>query len=157
MAQRVTGRNLDERVGLEGPRDELRELADAFDGMLARLDAVFSAQRRFVADASHELRTPLAAMRAEIEVLAADPNAAVADVEAATLVLRRQLARSEQLIEALLALARSEPELLNREPSWTWRSSPAKPSPTTPPTRPRAGCASTRSSRPPWSTAIDGC
>jgi signal transduction histidine kinase len=114
VAESVTGRNLDERIGLEGPRDELRELADAFDGMLARLDGVFGAQRRFVADASHELRTPLAAMRAEIEVLAADPHAAAADVEAATLVLRRQLARSEELIEALLALARSEPELLAR-------------------------------------------
>ncbi len=112
VAGRVTGRNLSERIGLGGPRDELRELADAFDGMLARLDGVFRAQRRFIADASHELRTPLAAMRAEVEVLAADPHAAAADVEAATLVLRRQLARSEELIEALLALARSEPELL---------------------------------------------
>lgn len=116
VAERVTGRNLNERIGLDGPRDELRELADAFDGMLARLDGVFRAQRRFVADASHELRTPLAAMRAEIEVLAADPDAAAADVEAATVVLRRQLHRSEELIEALLALARSEPELLAREP-----------------------------------------
>jgi signal transduction histidine kinase len=115
VAERVTGRKLNERIGLAGPRDELRELADAFDGMLARLDGVFTAQRRFVADASHELRTPLAAMRAEIEVLAADPSAAAADVQAATLVLRRQLARSEELIEALLALARSEPELLVRE------------------------------------------
>jgi signal transduction histidine kinase len=115
VAERVTGRNLSERIDLEGPRDELRELADAFDGMLARLDGVFRAQRRFVADASHELRTPLAAMRAEVEVLAADPDAAAADVESATLVLRRQLARSDELIEALLALARSEPELLVRE------------------------------------------
>jgi signal transduction histidine kinase len=112
VAGRVTGRNLSERIGLGGPRDELRELADAFDGMLARLDGVFRAQRRFIADASHELRTPLAAMRAEVEVLAADPRATVTDVEAATLVLQRQLARSEELIEALLALARSEPELL---------------------------------------------
>jgi signal transduction histidine kinase len=112
VAERVTGRNLNERIGLEGPRDELRELADAFDGMLARLDGVFRAQRRFVADASHELRTPLTAMRAEVEVLAAEPDAAAADVEAATLVLRRQLARSEELINALLALAGSEPELL---------------------------------------------
>jgi signal transduction histidine kinase len=55
-------------------------------------------------------------MRTELEVLAADPNAAIADVEAATLVLRRQLARSEELLEALLALARSEPELLACEP-----------------------------------------
>lgn len=115
VAERVTGRNLDERIDLEGPRDELRELADAFDGMLARLDGVFRTQRRFVADASHELRTPLAAIRAEVEVLAADPDAAAADVKAATLVLRRQLARSEELIEALLALARSEPELLVQE------------------------------------------
>jgi signal transduction histidine kinase len=116
VARRVTGSNLDERIGLHGPRDELRELADTFDGMLARLDALFTAQRRFVADASHELRTPLAAMRAELDVLAADPNAAVADVEASTLVLRRQLARSAELIDALLALARSEPELLACEP-----------------------------------------
>jgi signal transduction histidine kinase len=115
VAGRVTGRNLSERIGLGGPRDELRELADAFDGMLARLDGVFRAQRRFVADASHELRTPLAAMRAEVEVLAADPHATATDVEAATLVLQRQLARSEELIEALLALARSEPELLMLE------------------------------------------
>lgn len=115
VAERVTGRNLKERIGLGGPRDELRELADAFDGMLARLEGVFRPQRRFIADASHELRTPLAAMGAEIDVLAADPHAAIADVEAATVVLRRQLARSEELIEALLALARSEPELLVRE------------------------------------------
>jgi signal transduction histidine kinase len=115
VAQRITGRNLDERIGLNGPRDELRELAEAFDQMLARLDGVFTAQRRFVADASHELRTPLAAMRTEIEVLAADPDAAVADMEAATLVLRRQFARSEALIGSLLALARSEPGLLARE------------------------------------------
>lgn len=113
VAERVTGRNLGERIGLvRGPRDELRELADAFDGMLARLDAVFRAQRRFVADASHELRTPLAAMQAEVEVLAADPDATAADVESATLVFRRQLLRSEELIEALLALAGSESELL---------------------------------------------
>jgi signal transduction histidine kinase len=93
----------------------LRQLADAFDGMLERLDAVMRAQRRFVADASHELRTPLTAMQAEVEVLAADPHATAADVEAATLVFRRQLARSEELIEGLLALARSEPELLALE------------------------------------------
>jgi signal transduction histidine kinase len=116
VAERVTGRNLNERIGLEGPRDELRELGDTVDRMFARLDATFSTQRRFIADASHELRTPLSAMRTEIEVLAADPHAAAADVAAATRVLRRQLARSEQLIEALVALARSEPELLVREP-----------------------------------------
>ena len=116
VAQHVTSGNLDQRIGLHGSRDELRELADTFDDMLARLDQVFSAQRRFVADASHELRTPLATMRTELEVLVADPHAALSDLDAATVVLRRQLERGEQLIEALLALARSEPELLTREP-----------------------------------------
>src|SRR5437763_12480756 len=58
---------------------------------------------------------PLAAMRAEVEVLAADADAAAAAVEASTAVLRRQLARSEELIDALLALARTQPELLDWE------------------------------------------
>jgi signal transduction histidine kinase len=114
---RRTGRGaLDERVGLDGPRDEVRELADTFDAMLGRLDAVFNAHRRFIADASHELRTPLTAMRAEIEVLCSDPDAAAADVNAATSVLRRQLACSEALIDALLILAKCEPELLAQAP-----------------------------------------
>lgn len=116
VAQHVGHGALDARIGLEGPRDEVRELTDAIDAMLARLDAVFSAQRSFIANASHELRTPLTAMRAELEVLCADPGAAVADVQAATRVLRRQLASSEELIDALLVLAKSEPELLAREP-----------------------------------------
>src|SRR5262249_50958830 len=64
-ARRVSGENLGERIALEGPADELRELADTFDGMLARLDAAFASQRHFVANASHELRTPLAIMRTE--------------------------------------------------------------------------------------------
>lgn len=116
VAQRVSRGALGERVELGGPRDEMRELADAFDSMLVRLDAVFNAQRRFIADASHELRTPLTAMRAEVEVLCDDPHAAAADVRASTAVLRRQLACSEELIDALLALARAEPELLANEP-----------------------------------------
>jgi signal transduction histidine kinase len=116
VARQVTGGNLAERVSLGGPRDELRELADSFDAMLARLDEMFSSQRRFIADASHELRTPLAVMRAEIDVLAENPAAAAHDIEASTATLRRQLARSEELIDALLALARSEPELLINEP-----------------------------------------
>jgi signal transduction histidine kinase len=114
-ARRVSGRNLHERISLRGPRDELRDLADTFDLMLARLEAAFTAQRRFIADASHELRTPLATMRAEIEVLESDPSASAQDVRAATATLRRQLWRSEELIRALLTLARSQPELLGHE------------------------------------------
>src|SRR5207244_3145964 len=71
-ARRLSAANLHERIALEGPRDELRELADTFDGMLARLDGAFASQRRFAANASHELRTPLAIMRAQIDVALAD-------------------------------------------------------------------------------------
>ena len=74
-ARRVSGENLGERIGLEGPADELKELADTFDGMLERLDGAFASQRHFVANASHELRTPLAIMRTEIDVSMADPDA----------------------------------------------------------------------------------
>src|ERR1700744_4032735 len=62
-ARRVSGENLGERIALRGPDDELKELADTFDGMLTRLDGAFASQRHFVANAPHELRTPLALMR----------------------------------------------------------------------------------------------
>src|SRR5262249_53670849 len=67
-ARELSHDRLDLRIALDGPDDELRELGDTFDEMLARLDAAFAAQRRFVADASHELRTPLTIMRTEIDV-----------------------------------------------------------------------------------------
>ena len=63
-ARAASQENLDQRLALGGPPDELKELADTFDAMLARLDAAFASQRRFVANASHELRTPLTEMRA---------------------------------------------------------------------------------------------
>src|SRR4051794_21244197 len=59
-ARRLSDTNLHERLAMEGPADELKELADTFDGMLGRLESAFESQRRFVANASHELRTPLA-------------------------------------------------------------------------------------------------
>ncbi len=77
-ARRVSGENLGERIALTGPADELKELADTFDGMLGRLDAAFASQRHFVANASHELRTPLAIMRTEVDVALADPDASAA-------------------------------------------------------------------------------
>ena len=79
-ARRVSGENLGERIDLKGPEDELKELADTFDGMLTRLDAAFASQRHFVASASHELRTPLAIMRTEIDVALADPDASVGEL-----------------------------------------------------------------------------
>jgi signal transduction histidine kinase len=73
-ARRASERHLGERLALTGARDELKELADTFDGMLERLDAAFATQRRFVANASHELRTPLTVMRTAIDVTVAKPS-----------------------------------------------------------------------------------
>jgi signal transduction histidine kinase len=107
-ARRASGRHLGERIDLRGPRDELKELADTFDEMLDRLDAAFSSQRRFVADASHELRTPLTLMRTAIDVTLAKPNRSKEQVEAMAGSVRRSVDNAEQLIDALLALAVSE-------------------------------------------------
>jgi signal transduction histidine kinase len=107
-ARRVSGENLGERIGLVGPADELKELADTFDGMLGRLDAAFASQRHFVANASHELRTPLAVMRTEIDVALADPNANVSELQTMGEAVRDTIDRCERLIESLLTLARSE-------------------------------------------------
>jgi signal transduction histidine kinase len=107
-ARRVSVENLGERIALDGPLDEFKELADTFDGMLGRLDAAFASQRHFVANASHELRTPLAIMRTEVDVALADPGATVGDLREMAEALRESIDRSEGLIAALLALARSE-------------------------------------------------
>ncbi|HEY3725998.1 MAG TPA: HAMP domain-containing sensor histidine kinase [Solirubrobacteraceae bacterium] len=107
-ARRVSGENLGERIALRGPADELRELANTFDGMLARLDGAFASQRRFVANASHELRTPLAIMRTEVDVALADPDASRGELRAMGEAVRETVDRCEQLISSLLVLARSE-------------------------------------------------
>jgi signal transduction histidine kinase len=107
-ARRVSGENLGERIDLDGPADELKELADTFDRMLGRLDAAFASQRRFVANASHELRTPLAIMRTEVDVALADPDATRDELRSMGEAVRETIDRSERLIEALLTLARSE-------------------------------------------------
>ena len=73
-ARRVADRSLHERIGLDGPDDEIRDLADTFDAMLERLDRSFDSQRRFVANASHELLTPLTLNRTLIEVTLTTPT-----------------------------------------------------------------------------------
>jgi signal transduction histidine kinase len=115
-ARRVSGENLGERIALPGPSDELRELADTFDGMLARLDGAFASQRHFVANASHELRTPLAIMRTEVDVTLADPDASVEELRAMGEAVRETVDRSERLIAGLLMLARSEAAAGHGEP-----------------------------------------
>lgn len=107
-ARRVSQDRLDERIALGGPHDELRELADTFDDMLDRLAAAFASQRRFVANASHELRTPMTVMRAEVDVALADPDASVEELRAMGETVREATIETEQLLESLLTLARSE-------------------------------------------------
>jgi signal transduction histidine kinase len=116
-ARRVSGENLGERIGLKGPNDELKELADTFDGMLARLDGAFASQRHFVANASHELRTPLAIMRTEVDVSLADPDASTDDLRRMGDAVRETVDRCERLIEGLLMLARSEAATGREEPA----------------------------------------
>jgi signal transduction histidine kinase len=107
-AQVASQENLDRRLALAGPPDELKELADTFDAMLARLEAAFASQRRFVANASHELRTPLTEMRTLIDVTTARPAVSAAELAAVLAAIGAAVDRSEELIEALLTLARSD-------------------------------------------------
>lgn len=115
-ARRLSAENLHERIELEGPRDELKELADTFDSMLGRLDAAFSSQRRFVANASHELRTPLAIMRAQIDVALSDPAVTRTELIATSRVVHDAVDRCERLMDGLLMLARSDRGLDAAEP-----------------------------------------
>jgi len=107
-AQRISEDNLDERLAVAGPRDELKELGDTIDGLLARLEGAFTAQRRFVANASHELRTPLTTMRASLDVALAKPEPAPPQTVALAARLRAELDKIDALLDAFLVLARAQ-------------------------------------------------
>jgi signal transduction histidine kinase len=115
-ARRASQEQLDERICLDGPHDELKELADTFDDMLNRLDLAFASQRRFVANASHELRTPLTSMRTLIDVAMAKPTRTTEQLEMLVGRVREALDQSEAIIDGLLTLARSDRGLASREP-----------------------------------------
>ena len=114
-AKRAASGDLSQRLALAGPRDEIHDLADTFDHMLASLERSFSVHRRFAANASHELRTPLATTQTMIEVALSDPGASTED-------LRRVLGRvletnrsNRETIDALLDLADAQSGRLARE------------------------------------------
>jgi two-component system sensor histidine kinase VanS len=111
--RQISERNLDERLALAGPRDELRDLADTIDGLLARLEAHVAEQRRFAANASHELRTPLATTQALLEVARTDPDR---NDEELLERLHTVNARAIELTEALLLLGRADRGSFSREP-----------------------------------------
>ena len=115
-ARRISATSLHERLALGGPEDELKELGDTLDGLFARLEAAFEAQRHFVANASHELRTPLTAERTLLQVALDDPGTTAA---AWRFTAEEVLASSDEqvrLIEALLTLASSESGLNGHQP-----------------------------------------
>jgi signal transduction histidine kinase len=114
-ARHISATSLHERLALEGPNDELKELGDTIDALLARLDASFQSQRRFVANASHELRTPLARQRTLAQVALSDPHATAESLRVAHERVLASGAEQERLIEALLTLARGQSSLRRRE------------------------------------------
>jgi signal transduction histidine kinase len=116
VARDIQATDLSRRIELPGPDDELKQLADTFDAMLARLDAAFAAQRQFIADASHELRNPLAIIRTNVDVALADPSADPDDLRHTIAVVKRASGRMARLVDDLLALARRQEPILEHEP-----------------------------------------
>ncbi len=106
-ARQISELNLHERLAVHGPNDELKDLGDTIDGLLARLETAFEAQRRFVANASHELRTPLAMMRTSVDVALGKPQP-TPDVRVLAGKLEEGLDQADKLLEGLLVLARAQ-------------------------------------------------
>ena len=110
--RQISERNLNERLALSGPHDELKDLADTVDGLLARLEAHVAEHQRFAANASHELRTPLALTKTLLDVARKDPSRVNGELVER---LHAVNARASDLTEALLLLSRAEQGSLARE------------------------------------------
>lgn len=115
-ARAASQHNLSARVALTGPRDELRELGDTFDDMLGRLETSFKSQRQFIANAGHELRTPLTVMRTAVDVVLAQREPTQAEFIGMGRAIHASVGQAEQILDALLTLARNEHGLTTREP-----------------------------------------
>lgn len=111
LVREIRAETLDRRLALDGPPDEVKELADAFDRLLECLERSFEQQSRFVSDAAHELRTPLATLRTNLELVLSNPHATLADYREMASALERALERLERLVNDLLLLARGEKDI----------------------------------------------
>lgn len=106
VAREIQASDLSRRIDLEGPDDELKQLANTFDGMLERLDIAFTAQRQFLADTSHDLRTPLTVIRSNVELVSDDSDASVEEWSRAGGIIKRNAEKMSSMIDDLLAAAR---------------------------------------------------
>jgi signal transduction histidine kinase len=114
--RRISERSLHERLAMGGPDDELKGLSDTIDELLARLEAAFDSQRRFVGNASHELRTPLMLTQTMLQVALADPDLTLDSLRSTCQDVIAAGKDQAQLIDALLILARSQRGLDHRDP-----------------------------------------
>ena len=108
VARDIQATDLDRRIGLDGPDDELTRLANTFDAMLDRLSGSFRSQQQFLAHTSHDLRTPLAVIRSNLEVISNDPDASIEDWRETGAVVERAANRISVMVDDLLAVARQE-------------------------------------------------
>jgi len=117
QTRRITAVNLSSRLDVPNPRDEAGHLATTINALLARLEAAFKEQQRFIADASHELRTPVAVLRGEAEV-ALDQERAPIEYKESLALIKDEAERLSRIVENLFILTRQpvEPPLLVNEP-----------------------------------------
>ena len=108
QAAQINAQNLSERLHVKNERDEIGQLAGVFNALLARLDAAFEQQRRFMADASHELRTPLAIVRGESEVALLKGDRSGDDYRKSLAVVHDESKRLTKIVEDLFTLARAD-------------------------------------------------
>lgn len=106
VARELSATDLSRRIDLQGPEDELKNLADTFDAMLERIDDAFESQRDFIHEASHELRNPLAVIRTNVDVALADPHASVEELRRTAEVVQASTERMSRLVDDLLVYAR---------------------------------------------------
>lgn len=108
VAREIQSSDLSRRIELEGPDDELKQLADTFDAMLDRIESGLDAQREFIQDTSHELRNPLAVMAANLDVVLADEDADAETLRATAQIVRRSVNRTARTVDDLVLFARQE-------------------------------------------------